>query len=151
MSVRVGVNGFGRIGRDNLRCALERAETGTGTPVEVVAIARAAGRGVRGHGGLARGNPHYLLRGPARGPLASGPGMTGPPVERMTWGVVSPGPGGPPLRNLMLLRRSALIPRTGREAIHELRNSATRYMLCWLCPQMAVGMAPDHTPEPSGW
>ncbi|KAB1149737.1 type I glyceraldehyde-3-phosphate dehydrogenase [Streptomyces luteolifulvus] len=38
MSVRVGINGFGRIGRNYLRCVLERAETATGTPVEVVAV-----------------------------------------------------------------------------------------------------------------
>ena len=38
MSVRVGINGFGRIGRNYLRLALERAENGTGTPVEVVAV-----------------------------------------------------------------------------------------------------------------
>ncbi|MEU6379896.1 type I glyceraldehyde-3-phosphate dehydrogenase [Streptomyces sp. NPDC046909] len=38
MTVRVGINGFGRIGRNYLRLVLERAETGTGTPVEVVAI-----------------------------------------------------------------------------------------------------------------
>ncbi|MFM9629225.1 MULTISPECIES: type I glyceraldehyde-3-phosphate dehydrogenase [Streptomyces] len=38
MTVRVGINGFGRIGRNYLRCVLERAETGSGTPVEVVAI-----------------------------------------------------------------------------------------------------------------
>ncbi|GAA3771772.1 type I glyceraldehyde-3-phosphate dehydrogenase [Streptomyces coacervatus] len=38
MSVRVGINGFGRIGRNYLRCVLERAESGTGTPVEVVAV-----------------------------------------------------------------------------------------------------------------
>ncbi|MFR0354588.1 type I glyceraldehyde-3-phosphate dehydrogenase [Streptomyces sediminimaris] len=38
MTVRVGINGFGRIGRNYLRCVLERAENGTGTPVEVVAV-----------------------------------------------------------------------------------------------------------------
>ena len=38
--------------------------------------------------------PRYLLRGPAMGPLASGPGMTFAPCRWMTWGVVSPGPGG---------------------------------------------------------
>ena len=38
MTVRVGINGFGRIGRNYLRCVLERAEAGTGTPVDVVAI-----------------------------------------------------------------------------------------------------------------
>jgi len=38
MSVRVGINGFGRIGRNYLRCVLERAETAAGTPVEVVAV-----------------------------------------------------------------------------------------------------------------
>ncbi|WP_327730876.1 type I glyceraldehyde-3-phosphate dehydrogenase [Streptomyces sp. NBC_00487] len=38
MGVRVGINGFGRIGRNYLRCVLERARNGTGTPVEVVAV-----------------------------------------------------------------------------------------------------------------
>ncbi|WP_037945460.1 glyceraldehyde 3-phosphate dehydrogenase NAD-binding domain-containing protein, partial [Streptomyces sp. NRRL WC-3774] len=38
MSVRVGINGFGRIGRNYLRCVLERAENGPGTPIEVVAV-----------------------------------------------------------------------------------------------------------------
>ncbi|MDN0200032.1 type I glyceraldehyde-3-phosphate dehydrogenase [Streptomyces sp. S.PNR 29] len=38
MSVRVGINGFGRIGRNYLRCALERTQSGTGTPVDVVAV-----------------------------------------------------------------------------------------------------------------
>ncbi|MFF6783727.1 type I glyceraldehyde-3-phosphate dehydrogenase [Streptomyces sp. NPDC012510] len=38
MTVRVGINGFGRIGRNYLRCVLERAESGTGAPVEVVAV-----------------------------------------------------------------------------------------------------------------
>lgn len=38
MTVRVGINGFGRIGRNYLRCVLERAEASTGTPVEVVAV-----------------------------------------------------------------------------------------------------------------
>ncbi|WP_155056762.1 type I glyceraldehyde-3-phosphate dehydrogenase [Streptomyces blattellae] len=38
MTVRVGINGFGRIGRNYLRCVLERAQRGTGTPVEVVAV-----------------------------------------------------------------------------------------------------------------
>ncbi|MEU4874513.1 type I glyceraldehyde-3-phosphate dehydrogenase [Streptomyces sp. NPDC021608] len=38
MSVRVGINGFGRIGRNYLRGVLERAEAGSGTPVEVVAV-----------------------------------------------------------------------------------------------------------------
>ncbi|RPF30901.1 type I glyceraldehyde-3-phosphate dehydrogenase [Streptomyces sp. TLI_185] len=38
MSVRVGINGFGRIGRNYLRLVLERADSGTGTPVEVVAV-----------------------------------------------------------------------------------------------------------------
>lgn len=32
MNVRVGINGFGRIGRNYLRCVGERAEQGTGTP-----------------------------------------------------------------------------------------------------------------------
>lgn len=38
MGVRVGINGFGHIGRHYLRLALERAETAAGTPVEVVAV-----------------------------------------------------------------------------------------------------------------
>ena len=38
MGVHVGINGFGRIGRNYLRCVLERAETGTGTPIDVVAV-----------------------------------------------------------------------------------------------------------------
>src|SRR5690606_33142214 len=38
--------------------------------------------------------PPVMFRGPARGPLASGPGMAVPPVELMTWGVVPPGPRG---------------------------------------------------------
>ncbi|MEV0937570.1 type I glyceraldehyde-3-phosphate dehydrogenase [Streptomyces phaeochromogenes] len=38
MTVRIGINGFGRIGRNYLRCVLERAEAGTGTAVEVVAV-----------------------------------------------------------------------------------------------------------------
>ncbi|MEN8654254.1 type I glyceraldehyde-3-phosphate dehydrogenase [Streptomyces sp. 21So2-11] len=38
MNVRVGINGFGRIGRNYLRCVLERAQTEHGTPVEVVAV-----------------------------------------------------------------------------------------------------------------
>lgn len=38
MGVRVGINGFGRIGRNYLRCVLERAQNGTGAPVEVVAV-----------------------------------------------------------------------------------------------------------------
>ncbi|MCQ4205682.1 type I glyceraldehyde-3-phosphate dehydrogenase [Streptomyces longispororuber] len=38
MGVRVGINGFGRIGRDYLRCVLERAEYGDRFPVEVVAV-----------------------------------------------------------------------------------------------------------------
>jgi glyceraldehyde 3-phosphate dehydrogenase len=37
MTVRVGINGFGRIGRTYLRAALDRAEAGT-QDVEVVAI-----------------------------------------------------------------------------------------------------------------
>jgi glyceraldehyde 3-phosphate dehydrogenase len=37
VSVRVGINGFGRIGRDYLRCVLERSST-RGIPVEVVAV-----------------------------------------------------------------------------------------------------------------
>ncbi|MFZ3573043.1 type I glyceraldehyde-3-phosphate dehydrogenase [Streptomyces sp. BH097] len=38
MSVRVGINGFGRIGRNYLRCVLERAEGKDGTSVDVVAV-----------------------------------------------------------------------------------------------------------------
>ncbi|NUS27862.1 MAG: type I glyceraldehyde-3-phosphate dehydrogenase [Streptomyces sp.] len=38
MSVRVGINGFGRIGRNYLRLVLERAELAAGAPVEVVAV-----------------------------------------------------------------------------------------------------------------
>ncbi|MDC0765406.1 type I glyceraldehyde-3-phosphate dehydrogenase [Streptomyces sp. HD] len=38
MTVRVGINGFGRIGRNYLRCVRERARRGTGTPIEVVAV-----------------------------------------------------------------------------------------------------------------
>ncbi|MCX4555572.1 type I glyceraldehyde-3-phosphate dehydrogenase [Streptomyces umbrinus] len=38
MTVRIGINGFGRIGRNYLRCVLERAEAGTGAAVEVVAV-----------------------------------------------------------------------------------------------------------------
>ena len=38
MRVRVGINGFGRIGRNYLRCVLDRAQTGVGTTVEVVAV-----------------------------------------------------------------------------------------------------------------
>ncbi|MFF1298433.1 MULTISPECIES: type I glyceraldehyde-3-phosphate dehydrogenase [unclassified Streptomyces] len=38
MTVRVGINGFGRIGRNYLRCVLERADAAAGTPVEVVAV-----------------------------------------------------------------------------------------------------------------
>ncbi|MBH5333948.1 type I glyceraldehyde-3-phosphate dehydrogenase [Streptomyces pactum] len=38
MTVRIGINGFGRIGRAYLRCALERAEEGGTTPLEVVAV-----------------------------------------------------------------------------------------------------------------
>ncbi|MEU9733892.1 type I glyceraldehyde-3-phosphate dehydrogenase [Streptomyces sp. NPDC048002] len=38
MVVRVGINGFGRIGRNYLRCVLERAERAAGTPVEIVAV-----------------------------------------------------------------------------------------------------------------
>jgi glyceraldehyde 3-phosphate dehydrogenase len=37
MTVRVGINGFGRIGRTYLRAALDRAEAGT-QDVHVVAI-----------------------------------------------------------------------------------------------------------------
>ncbi len=37
MTIRTGINGFGRIGRNYLRGALERAEAG-GAPVEVVAV-----------------------------------------------------------------------------------------------------------------
>ncbi|MDI9883366.1 type I glyceraldehyde-3-phosphate dehydrogenase [Streptomyces sp. HNM0645] len=38
MSVRVGINGFGRIGRNYLRCLLQRAETEAATAIEVVAV-----------------------------------------------------------------------------------------------------------------
>ena len=38
MSLRVGINGFGRIGRNYLRCALQRAETEADAAVEVVAV-----------------------------------------------------------------------------------------------------------------
>jgi len=38
MNVRVGINGFGRIGRNYLRCVLDRAQAGNGTRIEVVAI-----------------------------------------------------------------------------------------------------------------
>ncbi|WP_435865758.1 glyceraldehyde 3-phosphate dehydrogenase NAD-binding domain-containing protein [Streptomyces virginiae] len=38
MTVRIGINGFGRIGRNYLRCVMERAETSNGTPIEVVAV-----------------------------------------------------------------------------------------------------------------
>ncbi len=38
MGVRVGINGCDRIGRNYLRCVLERAEHASGTPVEVVAV-----------------------------------------------------------------------------------------------------------------
>ncbi|MFD0368026.1 type I glyceraldehyde-3-phosphate dehydrogenase [Streptomyces sp. NPDC127114] len=38
MTARIGVNGFGRIGRNYLRCVMERAEAACGTPVEVVAV-----------------------------------------------------------------------------------------------------------------
>ncbi len=37
MTVRVGINGFGRIGRDYLRCVLDRA-AGTNADLEVVAV-----------------------------------------------------------------------------------------------------------------
>ncbi|MEU9576111.1 glyceraldehyde 3-phosphate dehydrogenase NAD-binding domain-containing protein [Streptomyces chilikensis] len=37
MTVRVGINGFGRIGRDHLRCVRERA-VGPDVPLEVVAV-----------------------------------------------------------------------------------------------------------------
>lgn len=37
-------------------------------------------------------SPRYLLRGRARGPLVSGPGMTVSPLSAMTWGVVFTGP-----------------------------------------------------------
>lgn len=40
-----------------------------------------------------RGYPRYVLRGPAMGPLASGPGMTVSPCRRHDLGVVSQGPG----------------------------------------------------------
>ncbi|MET7480788.1 type I glyceraldehyde-3-phosphate dehydrogenase [Streptomyces sp. NPDC005648] len=38
MNVRVGINGFGRIGRNYLRCVLDRAQAGNGTRIEVVAV-----------------------------------------------------------------------------------------------------------------
>lgn len=38
MTVRTAINGFGRIGRNYLRCVMERAEAASGTPVEVVAV-----------------------------------------------------------------------------------------------------------------
>ncbi|TQJ86050.1 type I glyceraldehyde-3-phosphate dehydrogenase [Streptomyces sp. SLBN-31] len=38
MNVRVGINGFGRIGRNYLRLVLERAAAGNGTGIEVVGI-----------------------------------------------------------------------------------------------------------------
>lgn len=38
MTVRIGINGSGRIGRNYLRCVMERAETSNGTPIEVVAV-----------------------------------------------------------------------------------------------------------------
>ncbi|WP_406417100.1 type I glyceraldehyde-3-phosphate dehydrogenase [Streptomyces sp. NBC_00842] len=38
MTVRIGINGFGRIGRNYLRCVMERVEEGDGIPVEVVAV-----------------------------------------------------------------------------------------------------------------
>ncbi|GAA2653417.1 hypothetical protein GCM10010425_79110 [Streptomyces spororaveus] len=39
--------GFGRIGRNYLRCVMERAETGNGTPIEVVAVRAGVERGAR--------------------------------------------------------------------------------------------------------
>lgn len=48
----------------------------------------------RGTGTALSLEPRYLLRGPARGPLASGPGMTVAPCRRDDLGVVSPGPRG---------------------------------------------------------
>src|SRR4051794_21013926 len=48
MSVRVGINGFGRIGRDYLRCVLERAEAG-GDGVQVVAINDVTGAATLAH------------------------------------------------------------------------------------------------------
>ncbi|MFI2368020.1 type I glyceraldehyde-3-phosphate dehydrogenase [Streptomyces sp. NPDC018833] len=38
MTVRIGINGFGRIGRNYLRCVMERAEAGSDIPVHVVAV-----------------------------------------------------------------------------------------------------------------
>ncbi|MET9885579.1 type I glyceraldehyde-3-phosphate dehydrogenase [Streptomyces sp. NPDC006430] len=38
MTVRIAINGFGRIGRNYLRCVMERGEDGSGAPMEVVAI-----------------------------------------------------------------------------------------------------------------
>ncbi|KOT86932.1 glyceraldehyde-3-phosphate dehydrogenase [Streptomyces rimosus subsp. pseudoverticillatus] len=48
MAVRVGINGFGRIGRNYLRCVLERAGQ-QGTPVEVVAVNDIAPAGTLAH------------------------------------------------------------------------------------------------------
>ncbi|MGW7520968.1 type I glyceraldehyde-3-phosphate dehydrogenase [Streptomyces sp. NPDC054796] len=48
MTVRVGINGFGRIGRAYLRGVLERVE-GKGTPVEVVAVNDVAPAAVLAH------------------------------------------------------------------------------------------------------
>ncbi|TCC30819.1 type I glyceraldehyde-3-phosphate dehydrogenase [Kribbella speibonae] len=45
MSVRVGINGFGRIGRDYLRCVLERGSSG----IEVVAINDVTAPGTLAH------------------------------------------------------------------------------------------------------
>ncbi|GAA4545030.1 type I glyceraldehyde-3-phosphate dehydrogenase [Amycolatopsis samaneae] len=45
MTVRVGINGFGRIGRDILRCALERSKS----PVEVIAVNDVAPAGTMAH------------------------------------------------------------------------------------------------------
>ncbi|KOT89946.1 glyceraldehyde-3-phosphate dehydrogenase [Streptomyces sp. NRRL F-5755] len=48
MAVRVGINGFGRIGRNYLRCVLERAAR-QATPVEVVAVNDIAPAGTLAH------------------------------------------------------------------------------------------------------
>ncbi|MER5202744.1 type I glyceraldehyde-3-phosphate dehydrogenase [Streptomyces sp. NPDC002825] len=49
MTARIGINGFGRIGRAYLRCVMQRAEAGCGTPVEVVAVNDLASPGTLAH------------------------------------------------------------------------------------------------------
>ncbi|MEV5976657.1 type I glyceraldehyde-3-phosphate dehydrogenase [Streptomyces sp. NPDC052114] len=49
MAIRVGVNGFGRIGRNLLRGALERGESGSGDVIEVVAVNDIAPPGTLAH------------------------------------------------------------------------------------------------------